>query len=170
MDGYWILLGMMGAGKSTVGRALSALLEVPFQDTDNLLERRFGRQVAAIFKIYGEEAYRGHETSVIEALHRQPGVLATGGGLVMREQNWEQFRRLGRTVFLDVPPEQLKDRLSRSKKRRPLLEHEDWRERFDVLYSTRLPLYARADIRFPVDAEHLETCAQLLFERIQEEK
>lgn len=169
MDGFWILVGMMGAGKSTVGRALASLAEVKFQDTDSLLERRFGRQVSSIFKIYGEEAFRAHETSVLEALDRQPGVLATGGGVVMREQNWAQFRRLGKTIFLDVPPEQLKERLAKSKKRRPLLEHEDWRDRFDAIYSARLGVYAQADVRFSVNAEQLETCAKLLFDRLQEE-
>ncbi len=167
MDGYWILLGMMGAGKSTVGRSLAALLEVPFSDTDSLLERRFGRQVSSIFRIYGEDTFRQHETSILEAIDRQPGVLATGGGLVVREQNWEQFQRLGITVFLDVPPTQLKERLAKSKKRRPLLEHEDWQQRFDCLYEARLGMYSRADIRFPVDAEHLESCAQQLFETLQ---
>ncbi len=167
MDGYWILIGMMGAGKSTVGRALAGLAEVPFTDTDSLLERRFGRQVSSIFRIYGEVAFRAHETSVLQAVQREPGVLATGGGLVMKEENWTEFQRLGKTVFLDVPPIQLKERLAKSKKRRPLLEHEDWEARFDTLYEARRPIYLRADVHFEVEAHALEDCAGRLFERLQ---
>ncbi len=166
MDGVWILLGMMGAGKSTVGRALARLADVPFQDTDSLLELRFGRRVASVFAVYGEEAFRSHETSILEGLESGPGVLATGGGIVLAPENWEHFRRLGTTIFIDVPIEQLKARLVKSKKRRPLLEHSDWESRFDALAEVRYPLYRQADIHFNVNAEHLEGAAEQLYERL----
>ena len=166
MDGAWILLGMMGAGKSTVGRALAAKAEVPFQDTDTLLESRFGRRVSAIFDIYGEEAFRGHETSMLMGLERKPCVLATGGGIVTVPQNWDEFRRLGTTIFMDVPASQLKVRLAKSKKRRPLLEFEDWESRFESLFEARRPLYCQADIIFEIDAAHLEEAASQLYERL----
>lgn len=168
MSGYWILVGMMGAGKSTVGRALAERAGVSFDDTDSMLERRFGRPISSVFRVYGEEAFREHETSILESLNPQPGVLATGGGIVMREENWTHFRRLGTTVFLDVPPQQLKERLAKSKRRRPLLEFEDWEARFDALYERRRPTYMKADIHFAVEVGELEDCASRLWTLLKE--
>lgn len=157
---------MMGAGKSTVGRKLAELLDVPFADTDTLLSYRLGRPIPKLFEFYGEEAFRGHETAILKSLEREPGVLATGGGTVKREENWDQFRRLGRTIFLDVSPEVLKARLSVSRKRRPLLETENWEATFDELYENRRELYERADIIFPIVSEALEDVAERLFEEL----
>ncbi|MBL8060291.1 MAG: shikimate kinase [Chthonomonas sp.] len=157
---------MMGAGKSTVGRALAGLADVPFQDTDNLLEMRFGRRVSSIFSIYGEESFRGHETSMLKTLDRKPGVLATGGGIVTVPENWTEFQRLGTTIFMDVPPNQLKERLAKSKKRRPLLEYDDWEARFDAMFEARRPVYCQADIIFEIDAAHLEEAADRLYARL----
>ena len=121
MERGWILLGMMGAGKSSIGRNLAEASHRPFLDTDLLLQNRLGRPVSQIFQVYGEATFRDHETSILRNLEPEPVVLATGGGIVLREENWTEMRRLGITVFLDAAFETLTERLARSKKKRPLL-------------------------------------------------
>lgn len=153
---------MMGAGKTTLGRVLSERLQVPFRDSDRMLEHRLGRPIPQLFSIYGEEAFRGHETSVLRDIHREPGVLATGGGIVLRDENWGEFSRLGVTVFLDVPVERLKRRLTQSRRRRPLLEVENWEETFDALYASRIERYRRADIIFTIDGPEIDELADRL--------
>jgi shikimate kinase len=159
---------MMGAGKSSVGKALAALSGRPFVDTDQLLQARFGRPVSQIFRVYGEEAFRAHETSVLRSLEPFPSILATGGGIVTREANWGEMRRLGVTIYLEVDQRVLVERLTLSKKRRPLLEVEDWEGRVDELLQKRMPLYEQADLRVPVDHLDIEGVAQRVYERVVE--
>lgn len=161
-----ILVGMMGSGKSTVGRELADLLGVPFIDADRLLERRLGRPVRQWFHVYGEEAFREHETLMLKGLDPEPGVLATGGGIVLREENWMEMRRLGTTVFIDVAPEVLKFRLTVTKRKRPLLEVPDWEQKFDDILASRRPLYERADIVVRVSDEDLSVVATRIKERL----
>jgi len=167
MDHKLILVGMMGAGKSTVGMALAEILQVPFEDTDNMLQHKLGSSIKKIFGLYGEEAFRHHETSILKSIEKGPGILATGGGIVLYERNWEELRRLGTTIFLDVSATQLKDRLEKSRRKRPLLEIEDWQEKFDEMYAQRRPLYEQADIIFEVNIDGLESCANLIIEKLE---
>lgn len=169
MDGHWILLGMMGAGKSTVGKALAANLGIPFRDTDAILQNRLGRTISQMFRLYGEEAFREHETSVLRSLEREEGILATGGGIILRDENWVEFHRLGKTVFLDVDPEFLKGRLAQSRKKRPLLEREDWRDAFDSLLADRRERYLKADVVVKITDAPLEEVAEKVAARLQEE-
>jgi shikimate kinase len=157
-----ILIGMMGSGKSTVGRRLAELLEVEFRDTDRILEHTLGRPIPKWFQIYGEAAFRDHETNVLKSLEPDDSVLATGGGIVLRSENWDEFKRLGRTVFLDVRPDVLKQRLTVTKRKRPLLEAPDWEDRFDQICATRWPLYSQADLCFEVGEEPLLDVADRL--------
>jgi len=166
MDRCWILLGMMGAGKSSIGRALAEISGRQFIDTDQLLQQRLGRPIPQIFQIYGEETFRAHESNILKGLEPSPVVLATGGGIVTRSENWEELRRLGLTVFLDATPETLKDRLARSKKKRPLLQTEEWESRIDQLLLARMPLYLQADVRVEVDDVDLEDGAQKVWDAI----
>lgn len=159
---------MMGSGKSTVGRDLAKLAGRTFVDTDVLLQNRFGRAVSQIFQIYGEEAFRGHETSVLKSLEPGNSVVSTGGGMAMRDENWVEMRRLGLVIFLDVPPDRLVDRLRRSKKKRPLLEVEDWEKRVADLYYQRLPMYQRADLTHVTTREWSSEVAVELLQKIQE--
>jgi shikimate kinase len=167
MDRCWILLGMMGAGKSSIGRALAELAGREFLDTDLLMQTRLGRPIPQIFQIYGEPTFRDHETSILRSLEPQPVVLATGGGIVLRDENWTELHRLGITVFLDASPETITDRLARSKKKRPLLQVEDWPDRIKTLLEQRLPLYRKADVVVPVDDVDLEIGARRVLEAIQ---
>ncbi|MBL8048740.1 MAG: AAA family ATPase [Chthonomonas sp.] len=168
MTQWWILVGMMGSGKSMVGRKLSEISGRPLQDTDQLLQNRFGRTIGKIFDIYGEAAFRDHETSVLKTLDPEAGILATGGGVIVRPQNRVELARLGKTIYLQVPPDKLIERLSLSRRRRPLLETENWEDRFRDLYESRREIYEGADLTFPVSAEDLEDTAAALHVRLME--
>jgi len=137
---------MMGSGKSTVGRKLATALGCEFEDTDNLIISRFGRPIDQVFRIYGEEAFREHEHSMLKGLEPKGRVLATGGGIVLRDDNWVEMRRLGKVVHLHACVESLIERLAKSRRKRPLLQFPDWMDIYRNLYATRAPLYAKADI------------------------
>jgi shikimate kinase len=157
---------MMGAGKSSVGRALAERSDRVFQDTDLLLQNRLGRSISQMFVRYGEDAFRDHETSLLRSLEPTASVLATGGGIVCREENWEEMRRLGATIYLRAMPDTLLTRLEQSKKKRPLLETEEWELRLRALLEGRLPLYSQADIAVDVDNLSIEEVAEAVLEKI----
>lgn len=159
---YAILLGMMGSGKTTVGRRAAELSGFEFLDTDQLLIRKLGRPIHQIFQYYGEEAFRQHETRILAELEPGDGVLATGGGIVLREENWVEMRRLGKTIFLQVPEELLIERLAVAKRRRPLLEREDWEEQLGLILAGRLDLYQKADVILDITENDIELAASKL--------
>lgn len=148
---------MMGAGKSSVGRYLATQTGRPFIDTDLLIQHRFGRPISQIFQLYGEDAFRDHETSVLKTLDREPSVISTGGGIVLRPENWDEMRRLGTIVYLKAPLQVLLDRLEASKKKRPLLQSEDWAARVEALLEARRPLYEQADLVVEVSDSDIES-------------
>ena len=164
MDEAWILVGMMGAGKSSVGRFLAAETERPFIDTDMLIQHRFGRPISQIFQLYGEDAFRDHETSVLKTLQREPSVISTGGGIVSRQENWDEMRRLGKVVYLKASLDVLLARLESSKKRRPLLQSDDWAGRVEALLDARRPLYEQADLVIDVGDGDIESGGRHLAE------
>jgi len=164
----WILLGMMGAGKTSVGRQLADLTGRTFVDTDLLLQQRLGRPISQIFQIYGEEAFRDHETSVIRGLEPGLTIISTGGGAVLRPDNWVEFRRLGITVYLDATLDTLLDRLATSKRKRPLLQVENWEDRARNLLESRSDLYRQADVKVPVDDVDIEFGASRVLSAITE--
>jgi shikimate kinase len=158
---------MMGAGKSSLGRALAELSGREFVDTDLILQNKLGRPVSQIFQIYGEEAFRDHESSILRNLEPGEFVVSTGGGSVIRSENWSEFRRLGTTIFLNAKFETLVSRLTLSKKKRPLLLGENWEDRARELLDSRLDLYKQADLTIHVDDMNLEIGAQALMDAIQ---
>lgn len=168
MARMWILVGMMGAGKSSAARALGALAGRNVLDTDQLLQNRFGRSVAQIFGIYGEATFRQHETSILRGLEPAAQVLSTGGGIVLREENWDEMRRLGCIAYLEGSAATLAQRLRASKRRRPLLEVERWEERLEALLAERRPLYERADFRCAIDGRPLDAIVEELHARFEE--
>lgn len=166
MDRSWILLGMMGAGKSAVGRSLSVLSQREFMDTDQILQVRLGRPIPQLFRIYGETMFRDHETSLLQSLEPKPIVLATGGGIVIRPENFAEIRRLGISIYLRASAETLIDRLEVSKKKRPLLDTENWEGRLREILAARLPLYEQADVVVDVDGLSVEDAAQTVLDAI----
>ncbi|MCB8933617.1 MAG: shikimate kinase [Fimbriimonadaceae bacterium] len=165
----WILVGMMGAGKSSAARALGKLVGRPVLDTDQLLQNRFGRSVAQIFAVYGELAFRQHETNILRGLEPTPAVLSTGGGIVTRPENWDEMRRLGTTVYLEGSTATLAARLRASKRRRPLLEVENWEDRLEAILAERRRLYEQADLRCSIDGRSLEEIVIELRAKFEEE-
>jgi len=135
------LVGMMGAGKTTVGRQLAKRLGKTFHDADRDIEERTGVSVAVIFEIEGEAGFRKREAEAIEQLTALDDiVLATGGGAVLDARNREHLGSRGFVIYLHALPAMLWQR-TRTDKSRPLLQGGDPRERLETLYRQRDPLY-----------------------------
>lgn len=167
MERSWILLGMMGAGKTTIGRSLADLTGREFLDTDLMIERRIGRTVQQVFKIYTEQAFRDHETSVLRSLEPSPSIISSGGGIVLREQNWVEFKRIGITIYLEASADSIIGRLQYGRKKRPLLQAENWQQRVRDLLSGRQHLYRQADITVSLDGLGVEEAVKTTLEAIQ---
>lgn len=141
------LVGMMGAGKTTIGRQLAAALGREFVDLDQAIEARCGVRVATIFDIEGEAGFRRRETAALDEFTRKPGlVLATGGGAVMAPENRAMLKTRGCVVYLRAGVDELYRRVARDRNR-PLLHTPDPRQRLADLVAQRERLYAElADI------------------------
>ena len=135
------LVGLMGAGKSTVGRILARRLGKRFVDTDHEIEKRNGVTIPVIFEIEGEEGFRRREQEVLADLSREADlVLSTGGGIVLRPENREILKNDGFAVYLSARPELLAER-TRHDRSRPLLNVADPLARLRELHTVRDPLY-----------------------------
>jgi len=135
------LVGMPGGGKSTVGRYLARQLHLPFFDSDHEIENRIGQPIRAFFEVHGEEAFRDAEQEVIAGLTGgRDRVLATGGGVVLREANREALHARSTVIYLRSSPEELFRRL-RHDTQRPLLQVKDPLQRLRDLHRERDPLY-----------------------------
>ncbi len=146
------LIGPMGAGKSTVGRHLAQLLDKEFHDSDREIEKRTGASVALIFDIEGEQGFRKRETAILDELTRGDNmVLATGGGVVLSEENRHLLRSRGTVVYLDADLDTLMRRTHRDRKR-PLLETGDRRQKLADIMKERESLYrSEADVVVTTD-------------------
>lgn len=138
------LVGMMGAGKTTLGKALAQRTGQEFVDTDRVLVERTGVPVATIFEIEGEEGFRRRESAVIAELAERTGcVVATGGGAVLAEENRRLMRSSGTVVYLRARLESLWER-TRHDASRPLLATDDPRGTLAAILERRDPLYREA--------------------------
>ena len=141
------LVGLPGVGKSTVGRRLAKHLSVPFTDCDSVLESRIGEAIATFFEREGEAAFRDVEQSLLREVVEDAGtggaVIATGGGVVLRETNRRLLRDRTVCIWLDAKPEALIERLGRND-RRPLLRVADPKARLVELATQREAWYAEA--------------------------
>jgi len=141
-----VLVGMMGAGKSSVGRRLAARLGVPFVDADTEIEKAAGMTITEIFAAHGEPYFRSGETRVIaRLLESGPQVLATGGGAFMNPETREAIRAKGVSVWLRATLDVLNRRIKR-RNDRPLLHNADPIETLRRLLDERNPVYAEADL------------------------
>ncbi len=136
-----ILVGLMGAGKSTIGRNLAKNLNKEFYDSDRVIEERTGVDIATIFEIEGEQGFRDREEQVISELCEQKGiVLATGGGSVLREPNRKSMIKRGHVVYLRTSAELLYSRIKHDKKR-PLMQTDSPLATLKKLLDDREPYY-----------------------------
>ena len=145
------LVGPMGAGKTTIGRQLADFLCRPFIDVDNEIEARTGADIQWIFDMEGEQGFRDRESKVLKAIiETSPSsIIATGGGIVLRNENRTILQKNGLVVYLSATKEQLYERTRRDKNR-PLLQVDDRRAVIDQLVEKRDPLYREiADLTFP---------------------
>lgn len=135
------LIGPMGAGKSTIGRLLAKELGFPFKDSDREIEARTGADIPWIFDVEGEEGFREREEAMITELVQERGiVLATGGGVVMREANRTALANNGLVVYLCTSVEQQLQRTAKDRQR-PLLQTADPEKVLRELMARRDPLY-----------------------------
>ena len=141
ISGNLFLVGLMGAGKTTVGKLLAKHLGKLFIDSDHEIERRTGVKVHLIFELEGEAGFRARETAVIDELTQQENiVLATGGGAILYAENREALHNRGTVIYLRANVEDLWRR-TRHDKNRPLLQTENPRARLQQLLLERDPLY-----------------------------
>jgi shikimate kinase len=146
------LVGFMASGKSTVGPALAAKLDLEFVDLDPLIEARAGRTIAELIAREGEERFREIETETLrETASRGTAVIAPGGGAITREENRELMSRLGITVWLDAPFELCWRRIQKDGATRPLAPDEATAR---ARYEHRLALYRQAFIHIPINETH----------------
>ncbi len=143
-----ILIGLMGCGKTTVGRELSKMLGMPLLDMDAVIEEQIGKSIPDIFRDEGEARFRALETALLRYLIHEgtrhgagAPIISTGGGVVLREENRAMLRRLGFCVWLNVEVPTLIARTSRSSNR-PLLANNNRRATLERLSQERSPLYA----------------------------
>jgi shikimate kinase len=152
------LIGMMGSGKTTVGKILATALKYRFFDTDVVIEQLAKQSISEIFADSGESVFRELETQVLaelSAYHRL--AIATGGGIVLQRQNWSHLQQ-GLVIWIDLPVACICDRLQGDTSR-PLLAQGDRLEKLTDLLEHRRPLYAQADLHISVQPE--ETPDQL---------
>ena len=163
------LIGPMGAGKSSIGRALAGLLERPFIDLDRAIEAAAGAEIPLIFEIEGEERFREREKAVIAELARRDDiVLATGGGAVLDPANRAALRAHGTVIYLRASIDDLLARTALDKNR-PLLQTANPREKLESLFAVRDPLYREvADIVIDTSRQHVSTLVNRLLVRLQE--
>lgn len=131
----------MGAGKSTVGKALAKHLSWEFTDTDHLIEHQTGVSIPVIFEIEGESGFRRRESAALSSfVGKEKQVIATGGGIVLASENREILKQIGAVVYLSASAAELYQR-TRLDKNRPLLRGPNPRKKIEELLAARLPLY-----------------------------
>jgi len=134
-------VGLMGAGKTTIGKLLAKKLKKTFYDTDHEIEKKLGVKVSVIFELEGEEGFRKRETQMIDELtNKKDIILATGGGAVLSEENRRLLKERGKVIYLNAKPQHLAKRMAFDKDR-PLLQKGNMLETLNNLYQERHPLY-----------------------------
>jgi shikimate kinase len=167
--GNLFLVGLMGAGKTTVGRLLARRLKLRFYDSDLEIERRCGVKIPVIFEIEGEAGFRVREEQVIAELCALRGiVLATGGGAVLARESRRRLQLHGTVIYLNARPEDLYERV-RHDRQRPLLATADPLARLRELHAERDPLYREvAHVVVDTGAQSVPSLARGLLEKLEE--
>ncbi|MEL6959328.1 MAG: shikimate kinase [Pseudomonadota bacterium] len=146
-----VLVGMMGSGKTAIGRALAQYLDVPYLDSDAEIEEAAQASIAEIFARDGETFFRDREAEVIaRLLQSEPCILSTGGGAYLAERNRDAISEHGVAVLLDADIDLLWERV-RHKDTRPLLRTDNPRATLEEIFAARAPIYAKAELRAVAD-------------------
>jgi|SRR5664279_271935 len=163
-----VLIGFMGVGKSSTGKALARKTGLPRFDTDEIITKRFGLSVAEIFTKFGEEDFRDAESKTLRELSETiPAIIVTGGGIVLRPENVKMLRKLGRVVNLEADEETLFRRISR-RATRPLLQTENPRATLVELLRVREPFYrAAADDRIDTSRLTHDEAAEAILKSVE---
>ena len=163
-----ILVGMMGAGKTTIGRGLAKVTGRDFIDLDHAIEARCGVSIPHIFEVEGEEGFRKRETQLLDEYSQQPGiVLATGGGAVLAPENRHMLCERGVVIYLRANADELYRRVAKDRNR-PLLHTPNPRERVAQLLALRAPLYEEvADITFDTGTLPVNQAAHALVQLLK---
>lgn len=163
-----VLVGPMGAGKTSIGRQLAKRLGLAFVDCDHLLEERTGAAVPVIFECEGETGFRQRESALVaEVMQGRGQLVATGGGAVLDEANRRALSARGFVVYLQVSVAGQLERLARDRTR-PLLAGPDKQARLEALAAQRGPIYAAlADLAFDADGLAVATATEQLLARVQ---
>lgn len=158
-----VLVGLMGVGKSTIGRRLASRMNLPFIDADDEIERAAGMSIQEIFDTYGEQAFRDGERRVISRLiDGTPKVIATGGGAFVNDDTRRLILEKAVAVWLDADIDILVERVAR-REGRPLLKGRNPREVLTELAKAREPFYAQAPIRIvSADTPHDSTIDKIM--------
>ena len=168
--GSFFLVGLPGAGKSTLGRALARHLAYEFIDADQFLVSRTGVDIPTIFALEGESGFRQREMAVIDELTQKQGiVLATGGGAVLNADNRVALQKRGHVVYLYATPDELYQRL-RYDKGRPLLQVDNPLAKLNDLYAQRDPLYREiADDIVDISDKNCMQAVDILLKQLQKQ-
>lgn len=165
------LVGMMGSGKTTIGRELSQALQYQYVDTDDLFEQKAAMPIAQYFQLFGEQRFRDAETNVLQEIFDdgKSVVIATGGGVALKNENWNILRR-GIVVFIDPPVSDILNRLSQfpeEMQKRPLLRNSpNPLEKLQRLRIERISKYLEADIHVAISgSSSITECAHLIANR-----
>jgi shikimate kinase len=162
------LIGMMGMGKSVVGKALEEKTGLPRFDTDEITSSKLNMPIKEIFSTHGEEHFRDLETETLRSMSlEEPAIIVTGGGIVLRAENVDLLRQLGTVVWLDADETTLRTRIRRLSDR-PLLQTANPGATLSELLAKREPLYRKAaDLRVDVSQKNPQEVAELILENIE---
>ena len=162
------LVGMMGSGKTSTGRPLAERLGYGFVDADAVIEQVAGCTISEIFERDGEEDFRTLETQVLRSIsERHSLVVATGGGVVTRSENWGMMHQ-GIVIWLDVERRQLLERLRNDSIQRPLLMTADPAKTLEEILKQRRPLYDEADLTVVIESETADVVADGILQLLPE--
>lgn len=165
-----ILCGMMGTGKSTIGRLLAKELGLPFYDLDRVIEEKTGKTIPQIFKDSGEDDFRRIERDLLTAFVQTcDGVLALGGGSLQNQHLVDHVKLYGWLIFINTPIKEILERVLK-KKNRPMINTENpdkTREKIEQLFEARKPLYKQAHITVQTDSRDAEIFASEIAKRLK---
>ena len=162
------LIGMMGSGKSSTGPILAEVLKYKYVDLDVLIEKLTKKTIDKVFNDEGEEYFRDLETQCLQEIIKLPSVVvSTGGGVVLKKENWGILRQ-GIIVWLDINKEIVLNRLNSKDNIRPLLKG-DIEKTYEEIFQTRKDIYAQADLRVEINNEGVKNVAEKILNALKKE-